>query len=406
MNDRLSPIPGSRFVLLGYAAFLVTGCGACVFADSGGTPVLRVWSIAFSPDGNYLAAAAGGSETPGRVTLWDLGSRQPRWSLNQQLGFTSVAFAPDGRSIAAGNYDHTARLIDATTGHIRLVYRGHGAGVNSVSFSPDGRRLATAGLDKLVKIWDTLSGDEQISLAGHDEMAITVAFAPDGRHVASAGRDRKALLWDLQAQRIIRVFAGHTSWIQQVVFSRDGRTLATASYDSTARVWDVDTGRLWCKLEGAAGDVPGVAFLADASEIATASRDKTIRVYTVTLPDAVAFDSTAATAAIDRLDSDSYDVREAAMGELGRFGLAAQRELQHGAALGKPREMRVRCQRLLERLDSPPVKRQLHDQPSALQSLALSPDGNLLAIGLCDGPVKLFNARNLTEIATFDHRGE
>src|SRR5205814_1070725 len=70
------------------------------------------------------------------------------WTVN------SVAFSPDGRTLAAGNTDGTVRLWDVTSRRqIGDPLNGHDGVIHSVAFSGDGKTLATGGADGTVRLW-------------------------------------------------------------------------------------------------------------------------------------------------------------------------------------------------------------------------------------------------------------
>src|SRR5262245_26199386 len=82
-------------------------------------PPLRppsVRSLVFSPDGKWLVAGAGRKDEPGAVVAWDAGTRKPLWRKGGPAGFSSVTFAPDGKSVAVAHGKSTALRLDATTG--------------------------------------------------------------------------------------------------------------------------------------------------------------------------------------------------------------------------------------------------------------------------------------------------
>ena len=109
----------------------------------------------------------------------------------------------------------------------KQTLNGHASPVRSVAFSPDGRTLATGSDDNTVKLWDIANGKELRTLEGHADVVSSVAFSPDGRTLATGSYDRTVKLWDIANGKELRTLEGHASPVWSVAFSPDGRTLVS-----------------------------------------------------------------------------------------------------------------------------------------------------------------------------------
>ncbi|MGE3803483.1 MAG: hypothetical protein AB7K24_02290 [Gemmataceae bacterium] len=184
----------------------------------------------------------------------------------------SVAFAPDGKTIASAGRDNRVCLWDVATGKEIRVF-AHELSVESVAFSPDGKQLATASGDG-VYLWSVATGKQLRALKGDENEVLCVAFSPDGKFLASGGR-REVRLWDLskgQPRRLLKQDIapdGFGSPCRSVAFSPDGKTLASGAEDKLIHLWDVPTGKEIRSLRGHTQRVLGVAFAPDGKSIAS-----------------------------------------------------------------------------------------------------------------------------------------
>ncbi|WP_414624789.1 AAA-like domain-containing protein, partial [Calothrix sp. CCY 0018] len=115
----------------------------------------------------------------------------------------SVAFSPDGKTLASGNGDKTIKLWNISSGKIISTLNGHQDTVLSVAFSPDGKTLATGSVDKTIKLWNISSGKIISTLDGHQDTVLSVAFSPDGKTLASGSHDNTIKLWNISSGKII-----------------------------------------------------------------------------------------------------------------------------------------------------------------------------------------------------------
>jgi len=100
----------------------------------------------------------------------------------------SVAFSPDGRYIASGSVDNTVKVRETESGELVQTLVGHGGEVSSVAFSPDGRHIVSGSKDETLKLWETESGNLVRVFTGHENWVSSVAFSPNGKYIRALAK--------------------------------------------------------------------------------------------------------------------------------------------------------------------------------------------------------------------------
>jgi GTPase SAR1 family protein len=235
-----------------------------------------VTSVAFHPQGGTLASGS----FDDTVKLWDVASGRLLRSLDGHEGSVfSVAFDPQGGTLASGSVDQTVKLWDVASGRLLRTLEGHIKAVFSVAFGRQGGTLASGSRDNTVKLWDVASGRLLRTLEGHTILVWRVAFDPQGGTLASGSHDWTVKLWDVASGRLLRSLEEHHGTVHSVAFDPKGGALASGGGGRTVKLWDVASGRLLRTLEGHTGHVEAIAFSPDGTLLASRSSDHTVRLW-------------------------------------------------------------------------------------------------------------------------------
>jgi RNA polymerase sigma factor (sigma-70 family) len=230
-----------------------------------------------NPEGQARTDLSGDSLPAGAVArLGTVRLRHSNW-------VTGLAFLPDGKTLASTSWDHTIRLWDRATGKELRKLIGHTEAVLVLAVSANGKTLASAGNDGTVRVWESATGPERFRLTRPVEggAVFCVALSPDGKILASGGGNghRTLVLWDAITGKELRVLGDKQGTVTCAGFSPDGSVLACGCWDATVRLWEVATGRQLCRLRGHGRRVAALAFSPDGRGLFSGSQDDTIRLW-------------------------------------------------------------------------------------------------------------------------------
>ncbi|HEX5138358.1 MAG TPA: serine/threonine-protein kinase [Planctomycetota bacterium] len=401
-------VPGPRKVLV-----LVEVKGGAVRwrAPLGeGAPI----ALAFSADGRLIAAG----EVDSQVGVYEVADGRCRFALRTGTeDVQCLAFDREGREVALGSLDHSIEIRDAETGALRHRLKGHGAPVRCLGYDPESGELVSGAADRNLRVWDTRSGACVRVLQGHGGTVAALDFEPHGRLWSLSGTDVRA--WRRTDPDVLRAHRGlaegnPTPYVYGVAFRPDGMQVASCGWDGTARVFDATTRRELARFE-APGEVRAVAYSPDGRWLAFAHETIEVRDARtgelrgrygeprdggwgrhrlLFLPDGRHLVASCR-GGVERIDLESGEVRSWGPGGENFYArVACTRDgklVAHEEGVGGI---------VLRRAADGEVARRWHGSGLAIDALAFSPDGTILATGGEDTVVRLWSVPDGTEIAS------
>jgi hypothetical protein len=258
-----------------------------------GAHLSLVESLAFSPDGRYIA-----SGSYREVILWDAQTGALRVRLT---GFAervvALSFSPDGKLLASGGgaptEDGEVKIYEVPSGKLFLDIKtadpknNHSDQVFGVAFSPDGKYLATCAADKFVKVWKMVSsrwwdckpGTCVSQFEGHTHHVMDVGWKPDGKLLASGGADNVVKVWSMETMEQVRTINAHGKQVTRLVFVGKTGTFATCSGDTQVRFWNVDNGGNVRNFQGNTDFLYALGVSTDGTIVAAGGEEGVVRLY-------------------------------------------------------------------------------------------------------------------------------
>ncbi|MFC2108360.1 WD40 repeat domain-containing protein [Candidatus Bipolaricaulota bacterium] len=237
----------------GFAAGLALSPDGTQLATVGSDSILKVWDIAtgdlvrslspagthavvFSPDGSLIAS---GGRT-GVLRLWRVESGELVHEIDTVSRMFSVAFSLDGDLLATahGLPDFAVRVWSSQTGELVWESFEHGADAHVIAFSPNGGMIASVGADAQVILWDAASGEALRILRRESTPLFELLFISD-ELIATGDGNGTIRFWKTQTGQLMLTRPVFRSEVSALALSPDGSQLATASFDMQVALFGV-----------------------------------------------------------------------------------------------------------------------------------------------------------------------
>lgn len=217
-----------------------------------------ITALAFTPDNKHLVAS-GYHE----LTVWNVanGKLEKRIHTRAERAH-DLEFLKDGKLVVAGGrpgQEGDVRIYNLNGKSKKVNGVAILDGVNdpsvlvaelvrtneeifSIDVSDDGKKLASGGGDRLVRIWDISKGYKKPKLEqtveNHADWVLSVNFSPNGKYLVTASRDKSAKIWVIKTKESLVTFPGHQEYVFGAVMSRDNKQGISAGGDNQVRWWD------------------------------------------------------------------------------------------------------------------------------------------------------------------------
>lgn len=235
----------------------------------------RVNAAVWAPVGSVFAVA---SSSVIAIYLCDLLVQEQIASIEAGAWIRSVAFSPDGRSLATGLSDNSVTIWDWREGKLITTLHGHTGAVNSVAYSSDGDHLVSGSRDNTLRLWQINSGQALLEMREHEWDVYRVAIAPGDQVLASGGGDDTVRFWRLTDGELTRTLKQPGS-TYALDFSPGGELLGAGTGENDIALWQAGSDQRVGTLKGHTGLVKDLAFSPDGGTLASGGNDNTVRLW-------------------------------------------------------------------------------------------------------------------------------
>jgi WD40 repeat protein len=185
--------------------------------------------LAFNPSGETLASGSILADVlKDGVKLWDVKTAKLAMTLTDQPeSIWSLAFSPDGSSLAVGYGKGLIRVWELKTGKVVQTLKGHTAAVTVLGFTNDGKSIVSASADNAIRHWTLATGAAEVMKINPPEQLQSCTLSPNTKFLAIGDIKGGITLWDAATGKKLSDLGTHPLWVDVLTFNRDGTTLAS-----------------------------------------------------------------------------------------------------------------------------------------------------------------------------------
>jgi WD40 repeat protein len=238
-----------------------------------------VRTLTFTPDNKYIVSGS----FDRTLRIWQVSTAKAVSTLDKHSkGVFALTITPDNQILASGSWDEAIVLWNATDGSFLRELVGHKSSVRALAASQDSQYLLSGSFDRSIRCW-RLSDGELIRQIDTDEPVAVMVLAPGENFIATAGDNGEIELWEMKTGSSWGRLRGNTDCICSMAVAPNGKLLAAGTVKGRILIWQIDDrgpiDGISQQIEAHSGQINACHFSPDGEQIITGSVDGKTKIW-------------------------------------------------------------------------------------------------------------------------------